>query len=112
MKLSIVIPARNEEANIEKMTRLLFKNFDSVIDKIVIVSDCSRDSTRQILQDLSKKNKKIIAINRRKNPGVGNAIRAGYKAVSKSTNFVLSLDCDFTKNIKDIKRMLKLVDKP
>ena len=110
MKLSIVIPARNEEANIEKMAKLLFKNFGAIINKLIIVNDCSGDSTRRILQDLSKKNKKIMAIHRSKNPGVGNAIRAGYKAVPKSSDFILSLDCDFTKNINDIKRMLKLSD--
>src|SRR3989344_783236 len=110
MKLSIDIPARNEEANIEKTAKLLFKNFGAIINKLIIVNDCSGDSTRRILQDLSKKNKKIMAIHRSKNPGVGNAIRAGYKAVPKSSDFILSLDCDFTKNIKDIKRMLKLSD--
>ena len=111
MKLSIVIPARNEEANIGKMTKLLFKSFGPIIDKLIIVNDCSRDSTKQILQGLSKKNKKILAVHRSKNPGVGNAIRAGYKAVPKSSDFVLSLDCDFTKNIKDIKRMINLANK-
>lgn len=54
MKLSIVIPARNEEANIERMTKLLFKNFDPIINKLIIVNDCSNDATRRILQDLSK----------------------------------------------------------
>lgn len=111
MKLSIVIPARNEEANIEIMTKLLFKGFGPIIDKLIIVNDCSTDSTRWILEDLSKRNKKILPIHRSKNPGVGNAIKAGYKAVPKSSEYILSLDCDFTKNIKDIKRILNLADK-
>ncbi|MBC8435263.1 glycosyltransferase family 2 protein [archaeon] len=111
MKLSIVIPARNEEANIENMASLLLKNFSRQIERLIIVNDCSTDSSNEILETLKKTNKKIFPIHRRTNPGVGNALKAGYEAVSKKPGYVLSLDCDFTKNIKDIKKMIKLASK-
>ncbi len=108
MKISVVIPARNEEDNIPVITKLLLKNFDKYILEIIIVNDCSSDNTKKILETLKKENKKIKPIHRTRNPGVGNAIRLGYKNVSKKTDYVLSIDCDFVKNIKDIKKMIKI----
>lgn len=102
MKISVVIPAHNEEANIEKIVKLLFFNFRKHIHELIVVNDCSTDKTKSILNLLSRKNKKIIPIHRNKNGGVGHAIREGLTVVSKKSDYVLMLDCDFTQNLENI----------
>jgi len=107
MKISIVIPAHNEEKNIERIINLLLNNFDDYIKEIIIVNDCSTDNTALILNKLKKTIKKIEPLHRKGKNGVGNAIRDGLRIVDKSCDYVLLLDCDFVENIKDIKKMLK-----
>lgn len=109
MKISIVIPARNEETNVENMIRLLVKSLKKKLYEIIVVNDCSTDGTGKILRSLAKRIHKLKPINRTKNPGVGNAIRKGLEAVSPKTDHVLMLDCDFVENIDDIKKMVNKV---
>lgn len=107
MRLSVVIPARNEEANVERMVKLLVGNFNRQIFEIIVVNDCSTDKTGELLNKLAKKYAKIKPIHRRKNSGVGNAIRKGLMSVSDKTEYVLMLDCDFVENVGDIKELIK-----
>lgn len=109
MKISFVIPAYNEEPNIANMVGLLLKNFNSVINEIIIVNDCSFDESEKILKTLSKKHKKLKFINRKYKGGVGNAIREGLKHISSKSNYVFLLDCDFTQNISDIENMISAI---
>ena len=106
MKISAVIPAHNEEGNVEDMTKILFSNLGNQIIEVIIVNDCSNDNTGRILKNLQKKHSRLKVVTRRKDGGVGNAIRAGLGAVSKQATHVLMLDCDFTKNKEDIKTVV------
>ena len=94
MKISFVIPAHNERANITNMLALLVKNFDKVTGEIIIVDDCSTDQSEKLLNDLKRKYKKLKVINRKYNGGVGNAIREGLKNISTETDYVFLIDCD------------------
>lgn len=108
MRISVVIPAHNEESNLYKITNLLLKNFNSLIYEIIIVDDCSTDQTALLLDRLAKRFRKIKPIYRTGSNGVGRAIREGLEAVSSQSSHVLMLDCDFTQNISDIQKMIKL----
>lgn len=110
MKLSVVIPAYNEEANIENIVQLLLKNFENIIIEIIIINDCSKNNTAWILDRLSKENKKVIPLHRKGKNGVGRAIRAGLHKVSKKSNYVLLLDSDCIRNMKNIKEMIRHSD--
>lgn len=107
MRISVVIPAHNEEANIENIVKLLLKNFNKEMLEIIIVNDNSTDRTASILENLSKKNNKIVPVHRKKDKGVGNAIRAGLKKVSSQSTHVLLSDCDFIENMENIRTMVK-----
>lgn len=107
MKISVVIPARNEEANVEKMVTLLMDNLRKQILEIIVVNDCSTDKTGELLNKLAKKYTKLKPIHRRKNGGVGNAIREGLVSVSDKTEYVLMLDCDFVENVGDVKKLIE-----
>lgn len=79
MKLSIVIPAHNEEGSIES-TVLAFHealHLEKIDHEILVVNDNSKDSTEQILKSLSAKIKQVRYINNQPPNGFGFAVRAG-----------------------------------
>ncbi len=51
MKLSIVMPAYNERETIHRILPLVFAALPGVPKQLIIVDDCSRDGTREWLQD-------------------------------------------------------------
>jgi dolichol-phosphate mannosyltransferase len=79
MKLSLVIPAYNEEGSIDE-TVLAFHEqlkLEKINHEILVVNDNSKDSTEAILRDLSKKIKEVRYINNKPPNGFGFAVRAG-----------------------------------
>lgn len=106
MKISVVIPAHNEEKVIPRMLNLLTTHFDRYIKEIIIVNDCSTDDSKKLLEKLKREYPKLRPVHRKTDGGVGNAIRAGISAVSDNVSHVLLLDCDFLENIQDIKKLI------
>ncbi len=79
MKLSIVIPVRNEEKCIEKtITDIISRlNKEKIDFEIILVNDNSTDNTPQIIERLADKNKQIVIIHRSWPPGFGRAVKVG-----------------------------------
>ncbi len=73
--IAVIVPAYNEEVLIEKT----INSIPDIVEKIIIVNDCSTDNTREIVEVLKKDNEKIQLINFEKNSGVGKAIVEGYE---------------------------------
>jgi glycosyltransferase involved in cell wall biosynthesis len=74
-KIAVVIPAYNEELQIESVIATL----PDLIDNVVVVDDKSIDKTSEIVESGKKENDKIILISHEFNQGVGGAIASGYK---------------------------------
>lgn len=72
MKKLIIIPAFNEEANIEKTVTSIQK--DAKEFDYVIINDCSTDRTRKICEQ-----KGYNVVNLPINLGIGGAVQTGYK---------------------------------
>lgn len=102
MKVSVVIPARNEEGVIGDMVTMLTRVFNEHIHQVIVVNDGSTDTTKKIVMKLQKKDKRITLINRKPPHGVGRALRAGLKKVKRNATHILTLDADFTRNIPDL----------
>lgn len=106
-KMSVVMPAHNEENNLQKIIPALFKELDRYIYEIIVVNDASSDRTREVGEQLMKRYPQLRMVNRVPPCGVGRALRDGYKAVSKNSGWVLSMDSDFLENITEIKRLIE-----
>lgn len=72
MKKLIIIPAFNEESNIEKTVQAILK--DAVDFDYVIINDCSTDRTKEICE-----NNCYNIVNLPINLGIGGAVQTGYK---------------------------------
>jgi len=74
-KISVVIPAYNEEKLISKT----INDVPETVDKIIVINDASKDKTLDVVKEIMTKNKKVHLINHEKNQGVGGSIASGYK---------------------------------
>ncbi len=87
--VSVVIPAYNEENNIEKVINAVKKRKE--VDEIIVVDDGSVDVTSEIAHSCE-----VEVITLPKNQGKGNAMKEG---ASKATgDIILFIDADY-KNI-------------
>ena len=79
MKLSIIIPAKDEEGNIEstitEINKILIKN--NIKHEIIVVNDNSNDSTLEICKILKKNTQELRIINNNGKPGYGLTVRLG-----------------------------------
>jgi len=100
MKLSIVIPAYNEEKRIGKTLEEYLKYFkelkksDNIDFEIVVVINCSTDKTEDIVKNFSKKNSELKYFVL-KQKGKGIAIIEGFKDSLKRKNDLIGfVDAD------------------
>ena len=99
MKITVGIPAYNEEKNIAKIIVELKK----VADQIIVCSDGSTDSTSIIAESLG-----AIIIKHPKNLGYGSAIRSIFlKAREINSEVLVTIDADGQHKIEDIKKVVK-----
>ncbi len=80
--VSVVVPAYNEQKLIARTVETL----PDWIDRVIVVDDCSKDSTVEIVRGLMKASDKISLIEHESNKGVGGAICTGY-SVSREHGF-------------------------
>lgn len=87
-KVLIMIPAYNEEANIEKVVDDLIRNYPQY--DYVVINDCSTDRTAEILE---KRGFNYISL--AANLGIGGAVQSGYLyAVENDYDIAVQLDGD------------------
>jgi len=103
MKLSIVIPIYNEEKTLEKIISAVSKADVLGLEKqIILVDDCSRDSSRKIL----KKYESIhTVVYHKKNMGKGGALQTGFK--NATGDIVLIQDADLEYDPNEYPNLLK-----
>ena len=84
LKLSIIIPARDEEGEIENTLNEIHDSLiiSNIKHEIIVINDHSEDSTLQILNSLEKNIKELKIINNNGKPGFGLAIRLGLESYS------------------------------
>ncbi len=107
MKLSVVIPAHNEEANIANIIERIEDSLD-LEHELVIVNDHSQDRTRQLAEELAAKYHNVRLIDNNLDKGFANAIKTGFANVR--TNIVIPVMGDFCDDLDTIKKMLAKIN--
>lgn len=98
-KLSIIIPAYNEEATIEKIINVVEEvDLSSLktVKEIIVVDDCSKDNTFKIVRKLQKKFKNIRLIRHKTNKGKGFAIRSGLNLATGDITLIQDADLEYS----------------
>lgn len=103
-KLSIIVPAYNEEKRIRPfltdLNRYCTKNLDNY--EIIVVDDGSKDRTLDILKSIKYKNFRFISYS--PNQGKANAVKRGVLAARGS--HLLFIDADGATAPKEISKMI------
>lgn len=103
-KLSIVIPVYNEAATIRQIVDLV-RSVDVGVDKeLLLVDDCSRDGTREVLQEMAKALPEVKMLFHEINRGKGAALRTGFAAATG--DIVLIQDADLEYDPREYTRLL------
>ena len=107
-KISIVIPAHNEEGNVVLVHQKIKEVFDGLDDygfEIIFVNDGSRDKTQQKLEELSAKYDEVKFIEFSRNFGHQPAVKAGMD--NAFGNAVISMDGDLQHPPEMIPEMIR-----
>jgi dolichyl-phosphate beta-glucosyltransferase len=110
-KLSVVIPAYNEEKRIAET----LKNLDGYLEKqnyeyeIVVVVNNTKDRTYEIVQELEKTTVQNAKAMNLKEGGKGNAVKRGILE-SASGDIIMFMDADNATPISEIEKFLPFFD--
>jgi glycosyltransferase involved in cell wall biosynthesis len=107
VKLSVVIPVMNEEANIEPLFKAVREALDGIDYELIMVDDGSTDGTVEKMKDLADERTKIIVFNR--NFGQTTAMAAGIEAARG--DLIATLDGDLQNDPADIPMMIEKLEK-
>jgi len=106
-KITLLIPCYNEAKSIKKVIKdvpyrsLKQRGFEI---EVLVIDNNSSDKTGQIARKLGAR------VVKEKKQGKGNAVRKGFRSISKDTDFVVMLDGDNTYKAYEIPRMIEPLD--
>jgi len=107
-ELSVVLPAFNEEANIERVARdcVAYLDGGGLDYELVVTNDGSHDQTGAVLDRLAAELPRLRPQHHPQNRGYGAALRTGFEAATK--RFVFYMDGDGQFDIRELDNLLPL----
>ena len=101
MKITVGIPAYNEEENIAK----IISQLKDITSSIIVCDDHSTDNTNKIAKSLG-----VNVVTHSKNMGYGSAIKSIFaKAKEIDSDVLVTMDADGQHRIEDLKKILEPV---
>jgi glycosyltransferase involved in cell wall biosynthesis len=104
-KLSLILPAHNEEPNIGAVVRqatdvlpTLFTDYE-----VLVVDDGSKDRTGEIADELAAENPHVKALHHPKNKGYGGALTTGF--TNATGDYLMFMDSDRQFDIQDLENL-------
>jgi glycosyltransferase involved in cell wall biosynthesis len=106
LALSVVIPAYNEEANVEACYREVRGVLEALGQpfEVLFVDDGSTDGTFAVLAGLARADRRLRVLRFRRNAGQTAALDAGFRAARGDV--IITLDADLQNDPADIPRLL------
>lgn len=102
--LSIVIPARDEAANLPTLIAEVHAALPTVPHEVVVVDDGSADDTANVLRRLLRDDPRLLVLRHRTSCGQSTALRTGIRAARKP--WIATLDGDGQNDPADLPAFL------
>lgn len=108
--LSLILPAHNEEDNLEAVTYDALATLPTIFRdwEIVIVNDGSTDATPRIADRLAEDHPQVRVVHHPRNRGYGAALRSGFAAAQGDR--IMFMDADRQFDIREIAKLAPHVD--
>lgn len=103
MKLSVVVPAHNEQENIAEVINKIEESLD-IEHGLIVVNDNSTDGTVEIVERLSRQYDNIRLVHNKLENGFANALKTGFS--NANTDIVIPIMADLCDDITTIPMML------
>lgn len=102
MKITLIIPAHNEEEVIANTIQSMEEELDLDYE-IIVVNDYSTDNTCKIVKTLAKQYSNLILVNNDRERGFANALRKGFSISSSDLVIPVMADlCDDPQTVKEM----------
>jgi glycosyltransferase involved in cell wall biosynthesis len=92
--LSVVMPVYEEEKSVARVVSKVLEQ--RPVQELIVVDDCSRDKSWDLLQALAEKQPRLTLLRHEKNQGKGAALRTGFRHAHAP--IVIIQDADFEYN--------------
>jgi len=109
LKVSLVVPLLNEEQNIPVLYNELYQAVDTLEDEFefVFVDDGSKDGSLARLEEIQKKDNRVVVVSFRRNFGQTAAMAAGFDYATGDV--IVTMDADLQNDPQDIGKLLAKV---
>jgi len=101
--LSVIMPVYNEAATVAEIIRRVLQQ--EPVQELIIVDDCSSDTTLEVLRELASKEGRIRLFSHDVNRGKGAALRTGFKEARAEV--VIIQDADLEYDPAEYRKLLK-----
>jgi glycosyltransferase involved in cell wall biosynthesis len=110
-RLSIVLPAHNEEGNIAEAVAHASRAAERLCSdhEIIVIDDGSSDRTADIVRELSAEDPRIKLVSHTSNRGYGEALRTGFR--SATMDLVFFTDADLQFDVDELEAFLPWIDR-
>ncbi len=111
IQLSVVIPGRNEEANIERTIPRAVETLRETVGafEIILIDDCSQDRTPELADALAAKYPEIVVVHNEVNLKQGGSLRRGFALARYE--WVTHNAMDYAFDFKELPALLAFADR-
>ena len=108
--LSVILPAFNEQDNIELVIKSALEFLPSVTShyEIIVVDDGSSDRTPQIVDSLARRYQEVVSLHHPGNQGYGATLRTGFDQAKNDLIFFMDGDGQF--DIKELSLLVNFIE--
>lgn len=108
--LSLFFPAWNEEEYVQRAVSRATTVLERLTDdwEIIVVNDASTDRTREIAEELARRDSRVRCVSHEVNLKLGGAMKTGFASSTK--DIVIYSDMDLPFDLRELERALHLID--
>jgi glycosyltransferase involved in cell wall biosynthesis len=108
--ISVVYPMYNEEENIAYAVQFAEAILQTISGdyEIIIVNDCSTDTSPKIAEDIARVNPRVRVVHNERNLKLGGTLRRGFSEARKE--LVFYCDSDLPVDLHELKRALTIME--
>ncbi|HPK41329.1 MAG TPA: glycosyltransferase family 2 protein [Candidatus Cloacimonadota bacterium] len=108
MKLSLIIPAFNEESSIKILYKEIIEHISGYDYEVIFIDDGSTDKTLEIMRAIALEDTCVRVISLRKNFGKSSALQIGFEEADG--DIVFTMDADLQDNPKEIPKFIEAIN--